>query len=982
MPVAPLAELVNKGRPGRGPLELGPCPFGLGSLIEHKDLGEIVSQAGASLVVGARDRPRGVYAFGGMASQRSPEFLGRTSECEVLDRLLEKVRGGQSAVLVIRGEVGLGKTALLRYAARRAADFRVGQIAGVESEMELPFAGLHQLCGPMLGQLSILPQPQQDALRVALGLSSGDAPDRFLLALAVLSLLSESAEERPLMCLVDDVQWLDRASSQILGFVARRVGAESVAIVFGVREPNRESDLVGLPELLLGGLEEKDARALLASVIQGPIDDGVRDRIVSETRGNPLALLELTRGISAAEIAGGFALPKTGDLPGQIEDHYLRRMGDFPEATRRLMLLAAADPLGDAVLLWRAAEALGIERVAAEPAEREHLLEIGSRVVFRHPLVRSAIYRASADGDRRTVHGALAASTDPAIDPDRRAWHRAHAAEHPDEELAVELLSCAGSAERRGGIAAAAAFLERAVTLTPDPCRRASRALTAARAKFEAGDFAAAESLLASASAGPLDELGQAQVERMRAQIAFDMRRGSDAPPLLLRAARSLEGLDSDLAQETYLEALVAAIYAARLANSTHAAEIAHAARSAPLGAEPYSARQMLLLGFATRLTDGYAAAAPLLAKALQAHLADEPQLDWLSLAYNLAAMELWDDRAWFELASSQAQLARATGTLTLLPYALDYLAGFHVLTGDFSLAARLFNEAEALDVGLRAETLPYIPLRIAAWRGQAPTALDLVETMMRGARDRGEGCAISSAEYATAVLYNGIGQYKLALDSAQKAASAGDMVTSSWALYELVEAASRCGEKEVAREAVEQLSERVSETQWAKGTVARSRALVADGEAADELHRQAIDHLGQSRMAAHLARARLTYGEWLRREGRRVDAREQLREAYDLFTSMGADGFAGRARHELLASGAKVRKRREDTRDELTPQEEHIARLARDGRTNPEIGAELFISSRTVEWHLRKVFTKLGISSRKGLHDALPIGQQDSAPS
>ena len=916
-----------------------------------------------------------------MIAERSPEFRGRTIECEMLDQLLEKARGGQSAVLVIRGEGGLGKTALLSYAARRATDLRVAQIAGVEAEMELPFAGLHQLCGAMLGKLSVLPEPQQNALRVALGLSSGDAPDRFLLALAVLSLLSEAAEDRPLVCLVDDAQWLDRASSQVLGFVARRLLAESIAIVFAVREPNNERDLVGLPEFLLRGLDEEDARALLATVIQGPLDEGVRDRIVSETRGNPLALLELTRGMSAAELAGGFALPVTGDLPRQIEDRILRRAGPLPEATRRLMLLAAADPVGDAALVWRAAETLGIERVAAEPAERENLLEIGSRVRFRHPLVRSAIYRASADRDRREVHGALAAATDPEADPDRRAWHRAHAAEHPNEEVALQLLRCAGSAQRRGGIAAAAAFLERAVTLTPDPGERASRALAAARAKFEVGDFAAAESLLATANAGPLDELGQAQVQRMRAQIAFDMRRGRDAPPLLLSAARRLEDLDSELAHETYLEALVAAIYAGRLGSSTEAVEIARAARSAPLGPEPLPARQMLLLGLATRLTDGHAAAAPLLAHALQAHRDEEWQLDWLSLAYNLAAMESWDDRAWFELASDQAQLARVTGTLTLLPYALDYLAGFHILAGEFSLAAGFFSEAEALDVGLRAETLPYIPLRLAAWRGQASTAMELVEVMMRGARDRGEGCAITAAECATAVLNNGLGQYKLALEAAQKAVAAGDLVTSSWALDELVEAASRCGQNEVARQAVDQLSERASGTEWAKGTTARSRALVADGEAAESLHRQAIEYLGQSRMATYLARARLTYGEWLRREGRRVDARKQLREAYDMFRLMGADGFAERAKHELLATGAKVRKRRDDTRDELTPQEEHIARLARDGRTNPEIGAELFISSRTVEWHLRKVFTKLGVSSRRGLHDALALGERDGVP-
>ncbi|MDX6642986.1 MAG: hypothetical protein QOD76_948 [Solirubrobacteraceae bacterium] len=915
------------------------------------------------------------YALPRMVAERPPKFRGRTSECEALDRLLENVRRGQSAVLVIRGEAGVGKTALLRYAAQQAPGFRVAHIAGVEAEMELPFAALHQLCRPMIDQLDGLPEPQQGALRVALGLSSGDVPDPFLVALAALSLLSEVAVERPLACFVDDAQWLDGASGQVLGFVARRLLAESVAIVFGVREPSGERELRGLPELVLGGLEGADARALLATIIPGRLDERVAERIVTETRGNPLALLELSKGMSAAELAGGFAIREAKDIPGQIKDHYLARVSAFPEATQCLMLLAAADPVGDATLLWRAAQTLGIGPAAAEPAETEQLFEIGARVRFRHPLVRSAVYRAASAGDRRAVHGALAAATDPEADPDRRAWHRAHAANGPDEEVARELLHCAKVAQRRGGIAAAAAFLERAVVLTPDPGDRASRALAAAGAKFEAGAFEAAESLLSIADAGPLDELGRAQVQRMRAQIAFDLRRGGDAPALLLRAAQRLEALDAELAGETYLEALVAAIYAGSLVTGTDTTSVALAARSAPLGAERLSASQLLLLGLATRLTDGCAASAPTLTRALTAYRAEERPLDWSCVAYNLAAMDLWDDQTWFELACGQARLARSGGTLVFLPYALDYLAGFYIEAGEFSLADGLVREAEGLALGVRAQTLPYMQLRLAAWRGQVAPALALVEVMMRGARARGEGCAISAADHGIAVLYNGVGQYELALEAACKAAAADDIVTSSWALYELVEAASRCGQPEVARGAADLLFERASasSTEWAKGTVARSCALVEHGAAAEELHRQAIDCLGRSRMAAHLARARLTYGEWLRRENRRVDARRQLRDAYDMFASMGADGFADRARRELLATGEKVRKRRDDTRDELTPQEEYIARLARDGRTNPEIGAELFISARTVEWHLRKVFTKLGISSRKGLQTALP---------
>ncbi len=909
-----------------------------------------------------------------MPAMRVPTFRGRTSERETLDRLLTSVRESRSGVMLIRGEAGVGKTALMAYVAGQAGGFQVAQIDGVESEMELPFAALHQLCVPMLARLDALPQPQQAALRVAFGVSAGDPPDRFVLALATLNLMADVADERPLLCLVDDAQWLDGASRQVLGFVARRLLAEPVGLVFAIREPGDDPDLVGLPEMRLEGLAEDDARALLESSMHGRLDERVRDRIVAETRGNPLALLELPSGLGATRLAGGFALPDAADVPGQIEDYYRRRVAELPAATQQLLLLAAADAVGDATLLWRAAQMLGLGRDAAEPAARAGVLEIATHVRFRHPLVRSAVYRAASLDERRVAHGALAAATDPERDPDRRAWHRAHAARPPDEAVAQELLDSASRAESRGGIAATAAFLDRAVTFTEDPHELASRALAAAKAKFDAADFLAAESLLATADAGPLDELGQALLQRTRAQIAFDLRRGSDAPPLLLRAAKRLEPLDAELARETHLQALIAAIYASELASRDDVLEVARAARNAPLDAEPLPARQRLLQGLAIRLTDGHAAAAPTLTSALREYLAEDRRLDWLCVAFNLAAMDLLDEEAWFELASSQVRLARAAGTLILLPYALEYLAGFHVHAGHPSLVLDLLTEAGGLDFGVRSATLPYIPLRLAALRGHAPTALGLSDTMLLEARARGEGCAITAVEYARAILYNGLGLYEQALDAAEKAAEPDEIATSSWALYELVEAAARSGHLDTARDAADRLSERTaaSGTAWAVGTGARSRALVESGDGAEELHREAIESLGQTRMVAYLARAQLSYGEWLRREKRRADAREPLRQAHEAFASMGAEGFADRARRELLATGEKVRKRRDETRDDLTPQEERIARLALDGRTNPQIGEELYLSPRTVEWHLHKVFMKLGIDSRRGLHGAL----------
>jgi DNA-binding CsgD family transcriptional regulator len=908
-------------------------------------------------------------------------LLGRPGERETLRRLVANVRGGQSAVLVLRGEAGIGKTELLRYLIRAATGFTVARAVGVESEMELAFAGLHQLCAPILARLGSLAAPQRRALSVAFGLAAGDNPDRFLVALAALSLMAETSEKRPLLCVVDDAQWLDRASAQVLGFVGRRLLAESVALVFAVRQPDAE--LAGLPELEVGGLRDDHARALLATVIPGRLDESVSARIIEETRGNPLALLELYRHLGPAELAGGFALPDTGDLPRRIEDQYIERLGEFPPGTQRMILLAAADPVGDTALVFRAARLLGLGPDAVNPAVAAGLLSVGAHVRFRHPLVRSAVYRAATARDRRAAHDALAAATDPGTDPDRRAWHRAHATAGPDETVAGELIGSAGRALRRGGVAAAAAFWERAVVLTPDPGERAARALEAAGAKYQAGDFEAAQALLAAAEVGPLSELNHALVQRMRAQVAFALRRGSDAPPLLLRAAQRLEELDAELARQTYLEALVAAVYVGRLAHGQDVLEIARAAAALPTEEGP--AGDGLLRGLAVRLADGYTAAAPLLSEALRRYRAQPPELDWRCVACNMVAMDLWDDQAWFELATGQVRLARANGTLSWLPFALDYLAEIQIQAGELSAAAALLAEGERINPGSRAATLPYVSLLLAAWRGDAPAATELTENLVQGARDRGEGAALTVAEYALAVLYNGLGDYRLAAEAAERASATDELVISPWALYELVEAAVRSDQPDLAAGAARRLSEiaAASGTDWALGAAARSRALLADGRTADELYGEALGRLGRTRMAAHLARARLCYGEWLRRQNRRVEARSQLRPAYEAFTSMGAQGFAERARRELVATGEKVRKRSADTRADLTPQEAEIAQLARDGLTNAQIGAQLFIGARTVEWHLRKVFGKLDIGSRRELDGALrrQEGVEPTAP-
>jgi DNA-binding CsgD family transcriptional regulator len=903
---------------------------------------------------------------------------GRGRERTALDRLVDEVRAGQSRVLVLRGEAGVGKTALLDYLQERASGCRVVRAAGVESEMEIAFAGLHQLCAPMLGSLARLPGPQRDALSTAFGLSAGEAPDRFLVGLAVLGLLSEAAEERPLVCLVDHAQWLDRVSAQVLAFVARRLLAESVAVVFSVREPSEDQDFVGLPELVVAGLSDADARTLLDSVVPGRLDERVRDRIVAETRGNPLALVELPRGLTAAELAGGFGRPDVRPLASRIEQSFRRQLESLPTETQRLLLLAAAEPVGDVTLLWSAAERLGIGADAAVPAEAAGLIELGARVRFRHPLVRAAAYRAAAVPDRRRVHRALAEATDPGTDPDRRAWHRAQAAVGPDEAVAGELERSAARAEGRGGVAAAAAFLERATELTPDSARRGARALAAAQAKFEAAAVDVAHELLATAEVGPLDELQRARLARLRAHIAFARRRGSDVPPLLLDAAKRLEPLDAGLARETYLEALGAAIFAGRLSGRSGVREVATAARVAPLAPPPPRAIDLLLDGLATRFTEGYVAGVPPLRRALHAFRRDAQRGEdhirrWLWLAW-LLAVDLWDDETWHELGTRAVELARDAGALMVLPVVLEYRAAVHLHAGEFAAAAALIDESTAITAATGYAPVRYTQVVLLAWRGEEAQALKHIEARVQDATARGEGRVVGLVGYATAVLNNGLGCYEAALVGAQQACEHEDLGFFGWSLVELVEAGVRSGAHREAAAALGQLDERTraAATDWALGIQARSHALLSDGHAAESLYREAIHRLERTRIAVQLARAHLVYGEWLRRQQRRVEAREHLRAAHDMFGRFGADAFAERAHRELQATGETVRRRTLETREVLTAQEAQVARLAADGRTNPEIGAQLFMSPRTAEYHLHKVFSKLAISSRRQLRGRL----------
>ncbi|MFG2887335.1 AAA family ATPase [Streptomyces sp. NPDC048297] len=909
---------------------------------------------------------------------RPAELTGRHAERQALDRLLGAVRGGESRVLVMHGSPGMGKTVLLEYLIGRSQGCRVARATGVESEMELPFSGLHQLCGPMLPLVDGLPEPQRDALRITFGMSAGPAPDRFLVALAVLGLLSQAAERQPLVCVVDDHQWLDRASARVLAFVGRRLGTESVALVFGTRI--RDSDLTGLPELAVRELPDGDARALLERTLDRPIDAHVRDQLVAEAHGNPLALLELARGLVARRLAGGFGLP--GALPQWrcIEENFYQQITALPLDSQLLLLVAAADPSGDTALVRRAAVLLGIPSSAAACASDAELVDFGLRTRFRHPLIRSTLYRTAPPELRRRVHRALAESTDSPRDPDRHAWHRAQAAAEPDDDVAAELETSAGRARARGGLSAAAAFLRRAAELTTDAVQRADRLLAAADAEVQAGLLDTAADLLDTAGAGPLNDRQKAHSDLIRARLAFATSRGSDAPPLLLAAARRLQRVDPALSRATYLDALSAAGFAGRTAPvGASMADVARAAAQAPPPPHEPQVSDLLLDGTAAAYAVGYAVGLPTLRKALAAFDSGMPAEEELSLLWmaTTTAMRLWEDDHWEALSARHLRLARESGALSELPLALTSRIYLLLFSGDLAQAARLDDELQAIVSATGSGMVAYSALGVAAFRGDQATFAPLLTTARADAVRRGEGNGITFAQWANALLHNSLGNYREALLAAQDAAAyRQDPGTLIWPAVELVEAAVRIGEPEAATEVYQQFAEvaQASATPAALGLCARSDALLTAGPEAEQHYRAAIGHLEHTRLRLDFARAHLVFGEWLRRERRRNEARAHLRTAHDMFVAMGTLAFAHRAELELKAAGGlSSSPSLPAAHTDLTAQEAQIARLARDGLSNPEIATRLFLSPRTVQYHLRKVFAKLGITSRSQLDRAIP---------
>ncbi|MDF2582117.1 MAG: regulatory protein LuxR [Mycobacterium sp.] len=901
-------------------------------------------------------------------------LVGRRRECAALDALLADLHAGSSRVLVLTGEAGIGKTALLDELAARAGALRVVRVTGVESEIEFAFAALHQLCAPLTQLTPQLPEPQQAALRQAFGADAGPQPDRFLTGLAVLGLLSAASDERPLLFLVDDQQWLDGASAQILAFVARRLGAEPVGMVFATRNPG--SELAGLPELDIAGLPDHAAGELLSIALDGPVDARVRDRLIAEARGNPLALLELPRSLSHDQLAGGFG-PPGAPVSHSLEATFGRQLDGLPEPTRRLLALAAADPVGDPALLWTAAGLLGLGADDAVPAIEAELLVIETRVRFRHPLIRSTAYRRVPLSDRQRIHRALAETIDPTADPVRRAWHLGHAAVGPDDAVADELQSSAQLVLARGGVAAAASFLERASMLARDVPRRADLALAAAYTKAQAGILVGARELLTAAEAAPLTDAQRAQADLVRAQLAFIANRGNDAAPLLLAAARRLETTEAVRSRDIYLDALLAAIFAGKLAVDGGVLEVAEAAATATRGLDAPRPIDLLLEGMCTQHCEGFEKGLPTVREALHVYgkgLGIEQEMRWMFLAC-VAAAHLWDLDRLTALSQRYVRLARDSGALSELPLALSCRFSSFLFSGRFEDAGAEVDELCAAIEAMGNNMTPYGAISLAAYRGDRSEVHSRGEAMTENALRRGEGVGLTVVAWATALLHNGFGDYEDALRAGLTATEyPGDCTSAGWALPELVEAATRTGNTAIAEAALDRLADMTtpSGTDWGLAVEARSRALLSDGAVAEVLYRDAVRLSERAGLRPDLARSHLLYGEWLRRQRRRIDARAQLRHALDLFDDLGMSAFAERARRELAATGEKARRRKLPASTELTAQEAQIARLAREGLSNPEIGARLFISARTVQYHLAKVFTKLGIRSRSQLDAAL----------
>lgn len=913
---------------------------------------------------------------GGSAAR--PQLVGRSRELATVDALLEDVRHGLSATLVIRGEAGLGKTALLDSALSTASDFRVVKAIGIESETNVGFAGLHQLLIPFLPRLDRLPPPQRNALGVAFGLAMGPTPERFQVGVATLTLLAVATDGQPLLCIVDDAQWLDVESAQVLGFVSRRLQAEGVALLFAVREPlERPVDFGGIREIRLGPLDAGHARELLAVVHPEGLDDAEAQRLLEETEGNPLAILELTTEPVRGWLGRPLAMSEPLPIGDRLQRHFLRRVNDLSPSSQTFVRLASAEPSGDAVVLWRAAGELGLDKEAVAEAEAQQLIVMGPPLSFRHPLIRSAIYYTMPPAERRRMHAVLANATDRRFEPERHAGHRALAVVQPDEDVAAELAEQAKRAQQRGAHAAWALFASRAAELTPDPALKASRLLVAARAWIAAGSPDNAQKALNEARPALSDPYQRALSQALEGGVRFASGQPGDAPGILLQAARAMAPLDAPASRRILIRALEAAAFSRPSMAGPVMQGIAEAALvPVPAAVSLETASELILRGYATVITSGYRAGAPILKEAIAATLREGPAPEALHSLPTLAAYSLFDDTAAHALAADWVRVCRERAALTALPVALQLLAAAELHSGRLEEAEALtkhsLETAEATgNLGFLGSSRGTVLFK--AWRGDEAETRELAAKHVAEARAHDEPFWANFSGYALSILELALGRYQAALDEALPTYKDDPPWTGTWVDPTLVEAAARVGDLSTAQDGLQRLTERAEAggTPLGLGLLARCRAILADDSGAEAFYQEAIDRLGQSPTRPELARTHLLYGEWLRRQNRRREAREHLRTAYEMFVTMGINGFAARTRGELLATGEHVRRRTIETQDQLSPQELQVARLAARGVRNQQIASELFISERTVEYHLGKVFRKLDVSSRTQLAQA-----------
>ncbi|MFI5888909.1 AAA family ATPase [Actinoplanes sp. NPDC051513] len=908
-------------------------------------------------------------------------LFGREAECATLDAVLTGARGGRSASLVLRGEAGVGKTALLRYAESRAPETL--WISGVEPEAGFPYAALHRLLIPLLPGRERLPASQRAALEVACGLADGPPPDLFLVSLATLTLLASEnqAPEAAQLCIVDDAQWLDRESLRALAFVGRRLHAEGVVLLFGLRADGDDLGLLaGVETREIAGLSPEAAVALLTDVVDTPVDPALAEHIARTTGGNPLALTDLGRELTTEQLSGSVPLPEPTPIGSRLEAHYSARTRAYPPATRTWLLLAAANAGGSSAQLIAAGRLLGAAPADAAPAETDRLITGSPPMAFRHPLVRSAVYGGETPVRRRDAHRAIAATITDSADADRRAWHLAAAADGPDETVAAELERRAGRAAARGGHTARATFLSRAAELTPDPPTRALRHVQAAEAALAAGAFARSLTLLdlVDESALPGPARGSALLTRATAEVNAGVPTGQRLGVARALAAAEAFGDDRERAGRALVQA-VEQVIGAEFVSTVPEHEIA-AAAGRLAGADPAGVDELILAGYTAFTLGGYETGVPAMRRAVTAFVdpstPDEVLLSRLTVGINFGNL-IWEDDLKKAILDRAETAARRTGAL----YALDQVHYLGAMTESF--LGRL-DEADRHDaagqrlrraLGMTADQeLVWRHPELVTWRDErnvkesVGAALGVFETLNLGALH-------SVTRFALAIRDNAEGQYASARDTLLGLMKLGRPHRYAWALPDLVEAALRAGDRRTAKLAFADLARSAGAcgTPRALGLIERSRALLAPLDEAEPHYRAAIELLSGTLGHGDLARARLLYGEWLRRQRRRRDAREQLGAALEMFEQVRAEAFAERTRKEMRALGGTVPTPvRNDDETALTPQEAAVARLARDGGTNAEIAANLFLSASTVDYHLRKVYRKLGVRSRRQLRESL----------